>query len=608
MNTFKFLISLVIYLAVFSKISAAADTLVLKDRNTTYSGYYLDKNYLEIHPDHSNSLDITEITSQTFTSIASIERKFKGTYWIKVSIRNEAPSDIRWMILQGDPHVGVYELYAPDQKGKYVLMNKGGSEIPFNLRKYMANSIVSELPVAKGETKTFYLRYESKIDFSFKLIVQTSNFYTYYSLSEYFLLGLYYGIIVIMALYNFSIYLSVKDKVYLFYVFYVISILIFNTANDTMGFQFLWPEIPMLNYYTYYFGHLLLAISILFYSDSFLGLKQGLPSFYKIIVWSIALYALQFIIEYTFFESTLFYYTIVGPFVLIYIAAFKIYKQGYKPARFFIAGFSAVLIGLLFFVLMNRGIITSNIYTVYAFNMGLLIEVFFFSRAIGDRFRFLKLEKEKSDRQIIEHLKENEKLKDEINKKLETKVSERTFELSKAKGELEKAYEEIKRMNKLLKEDNDQLQYDVKQLARARVMLRGVKFEEFCQIYPSEEACHKFLAEMKWRNGYTCVKCKNNKYSDGKSPYARRCSKCNYEESAILFTIFSRVKFPLTKAFYTLFLYVSSKEKLTSTHLSQILKLRQKTCWSFLQKIKEYTEAKKAAKKPIDKWTDLILD
>jgi hypothetical protein len=609
LNIFRVLTSfLIIYLAILPKVLADADTLILKNPNSNYNQYDIKNSFLEVYHDTTGTLKVNDIIPLTFHSLKSIETKYKGIYWAKVIIKNESASDVHWMILQGDPHVGVFEFYVPGKNGEYILLNRGGSALPFNERKYMSNSIASGLPLKVGEVKTFYFRYQSKIDFSFKLTVQTSNFYTHYSLSEYFYLGLYYGIIIIMAMYNLFIYFSVRDRVYIYYVLWVISISIFNTANDTMGFQFLWPWVPQLNYYTYYFGHLLLAVFILLYSDSFLNLRKRLPVYYKIIFVSIFIYIIQFVIEYNFLETSLFHFTFIIPFVLIYFAAVKIFRQGYNPARFFLAGFSAILIGLLSFILMERGIVAPNTYNVYAFNLGLLIEVVVFSRAIGERFRFLKKEKEKADKRIIEQLKENESLKDEINRDLEDKVMERTLELDSAKGELEKAYEEIKRMNKFLKEDNEKLKYDIKELARARVMLRGVKYEEFFRIYPTDESCHKFLADMKWKNGFSCLKCKNAKYSEGKTSYARRCTKCNYEESAVLFTIFSRVKFPLTKAFYMLFLYVSSKEKLTSTQMSKILKLRQKTCWSFLQKIKESTDIKKLSNKPIDKWTDLILE
>jgi two-component system, sensor histidine kinase LadS len=608
LNLFKILISVLIPCVIFPLKSIASDTLVLNEPNATYFHYQIKNNLLQLYHDSTGSLNINDVKSLDFKTFESDGKKYNGTYWAKAIIKNNSKQDIRWMIFQGDPHVGIFEFYVPNQNGDYFLFNKGGSDLPFNVRRYMSNSIASELPIESGQTKTFYFRYQSKTEFSYKLIVQTSNFYTYYSLTEYFFLGLYYGIVIIMAIYNLFIYFSVRDRIYIFYVLYVISTAIFNTANDTMGFQFLWPGIPHLNYYTYYCSHLLLLIFIFLYSNSFLDLRKQLPLFYKIIFVSIILYIIQFVIEYTFLETSAFYFTFIVPFLLICAAAIKILKQGYKPANFFLAGFSAVLIGLLFFILMQRGIVIATVYTVYSLNAGLLIEVVVLSRAIGERFRFLKKEKESSDKKIIDQLMENEKLKDQVNRGLEDKVKDRTIELTGAKEELEKAYEEIKRMNDLLKEDNEKLEYDIKELARARVMLKGVNFEEFCTIYPTDEACHKFLATMKWRTGFKCVKCNSTIWAEGKTPYSKRCKKCNYDESPVLYTIFSRLKFPLTKAFYMLFLYVSSKEKLTSTHMSRILKLRQKTCWSFLQKIKETSQAKKSSGKSIDKWTDLILE
>lgn len=232
------------------------------------------------------------------------------------------------------------------------------------------------------------------------------------------------------------------------------------------------------------------------------------------------------------------------------------------------------------------------------------------SRAIGDRFRYLKQQKEENDAKIIHQLKVNERLKDKVNRELEEKVVERTHELAKANEDLEKANEEIQRMNELLKQENFELQYDMKELAKARLMLRDVKFEEFSKIYPDDIACYQFLANFKWRRGYTCRKCKNKKFSEGRIAHSRRCTKCNYDESPTLGTIFARVKFPIVKAFYMVFLYYSSKEKLSSTDMSRILMLRQKTCWSFIQKIKTYSENKKSSLdvKKLENWTDLLLD
>ena len=53
----------------------------------------------------------------------------------------------------------------------------------------------------------------------------------------------------------------------------------------------------------------------------------------------------------------------------------------------------------------------------------------------------------------------------------------------------------------------------------------------------------------------------NEKAIDHKESHSKRCSKCGYLESATAYTIFHKVKFPLNKAFYILFLLYSNKNK-----------------------------------------------
>lgn len=591
-----------------------ADTLVLEAPNTGYFQYHITDQYLDYVIDSTGELTIKEVASkhiqkQQASIIPIIGTKIpEGACWLRVTIRNESSDDQKWMLLQGDPHVGAFEVYTL-QEGKYVLINRGGAQIDFDERKYKSNSIVTDIDIKKGESKTYYFRYSSNIDFSYKLLVQSTTFYTAYALNEYFALGIYYGILLIMAIYNLFIYFSVRQKVYVYYALYVLATILFNTSNDLFAFQFIWPDTPSMNYLIYYYGRLALLLSVVAYAWTFLLWKDNEQE-KKLLRNATLFFALQFLVEFYLFETEVYHYTLFVPLVIILIVAIKNYKQGYPPARFFLVGFGCVLVGLSLFTAMERGIIPANVFTVYAYNIGLLIEVVVLSRAIGERFRFLKQSKEESDQVIIQQLKENEQLKDKVNRELELKVAERTQELATANKGLEEANKEIQRMNELLKQENIELQYDMKELARARVMLRGVKFEEFSKIYPDDDACHKFLANLKWRRGYSCKKCSNKKYSEGKTKYSRRCTKCNYDESPTLDTIFSRVKFPIVKAFYMVFLFHSSKEKLSSTDMSRILMLRQKTCWSFIQKIKEYSTRKKQEFNidKLENWTDLILD
>jgi len=59
-----------------------------------------------------------------------------------------------------------------------------------------------------------------------------------------------------------------------------------------------------------------------------------------------------------------------------------------------------------------------------------------------------------------------------------------------------------------------------------------------------------YIADVKWRDGYKCKKCGNEKCFEGKTPYSRKCtlSKCKHEESATANTPFHGLRISITQA------------------------------------------------------------
>jgi hypothetical protein len=117
------------------------------------------------------------------------------------------------------------------------------------------------------------------------------------------------------------------------------------------------------------------------------------------------------------------------------------------------------------------------------------------------------------------------------------------------------------------------------------VFSKELSEEQLNEMFNSDEKCLEFLAEVKWKDGFTCRKCGNDNYCAGKTPYSRRCTKCKTEESAAAGTIFHNCKFPISKAFYIAYNVCKGKEKLSSYEFARRLSLRQMTCWNFKTRI-----------------------
>ena len=118
------------------------------------------------------------------------------------------------------------------------------------------------------------------------------------------------------------------------------------------------------------------------------------------------------------------------------------------------------------------------------------------------------------------------------------------------------------------------------------------------ELFVSDEKCLEFLADLKWAEGFTCRKCGNTNFCAGKTPHARRCTKCKSEESATCGTIFHNCKFPIHKAFFIAYNVCKGKEDVSTYEFARRLALRQMTCWNFKTKIQ-------SALKSIDTLTDI---
>ena len=120
-----------------------------------------------------------------------------------------------------------------------------------------------------------------------------------------------------------------------------------------------------------------------------------------------------------------------------------------------------------------------------------------------------------------------------------------------------------------------------------RDIFTGVNSIKFNQYFKSEDYCLKYIADLKWEEGYVCKRCGGKQFIKGAKPYHRRCLKCKYDESPTAGTMFDKVKFPLLLAFHIVFKIVTKKKGMSTLELSREFELRQKTCWGFKWKIQQ---------------------
>ena len=588
---------------------------------------------IEVLEDPNSQLTFQQVSSRTFSgkfkasTISTPQTaNMESTYWYRIRIKNNPAVQQSFLLEFFDQTIDHITAYLPKGKGRYQVRQLGDS-YPFNKRELHHKNF--EIPVDNqtNEVQTIYFQVKSSQIADVIIVLRSVNWFIGYALDEYFFFGIFYGMILVFSFYNLIMFIAIRQRQYLYYVLYNLSVGLFEMSNDGIAYQYLWPQSPTWNQIAYAIFLCATSIFALLFTRSLLLVASKAPKLDKFILGVIAL-RLAFFGYSLLFQQSLFSYKFIEfiPLSVAFFTGIYIYNKGYQPARFFVLGYSFLFFGFIFKLLIMLGVAWLNfgVISYYLLSFCFVMEMIFLSFAIGDKVRILKTKKEKAQRSMIQQMGVNAKMKDTLNQELEKQVEARTKEvfhksviieaknsaLLEANDLLKQQAEEISRMNVLLAQDNQELQINVEKVSRDRVMSADVDFEEFSRIYPDKEQCNLFLSELKWNNGYACRKCKNTHFYPGHIPYSRRCSKCAYEESVTTYTIFHNTRIPINKAFYMVFLLYSTKGKISSHKLSELLNIRQSTCWTYGSRIKLVMEERKAKLKKANKngWSELVLD
>ncbi len=387
-------------------------------------------------------------------------------------------------------------------------------------------------------------------------------------------------------------------------------------SYDGIGFQYLWPTHPEFNDWTVGVSLYLLIFWSLVFTRRFLSARANAPQLDYALKIMIVLRTVWFFFSLLIYPRMLTFRALeIIPLSLIFFTSITVWREGYRPARFFVIAYGVLFFGFFLRTLVYFNFVPITTLTHYSLHFSFVFEMLFLTVALGDRIRILKNNRDRAMRRIIHQHEVNTRLKDQVNRELEDKVSERTHELSKLNSELQESNSklnrqsaEINQINSLLDLDNWKLKNRVKEVLEERMHKKPMDYEEFITLYPDDLTCYRFLEALKEKNGFECAKCKSAKYSVGPQKFSKRCTRCGYNESITANTLFHSIKFPIAKAFYLAYITQSGKNGYTLEKLSDKLNLRLNTIWAFRQKVTERISWRSDHHIRTDSWEEVALD
>ncbi len=378
----RYLFQIVFTLVLFSTLSYAEYVLEEKNQNIELLG-------LSYFEDKEGTLSLEEVQKQDFLVHDDNVMGFGFTssvYWIKFSTSLQDKSSLeQWWLNVSYPLLNKLDLYICDENDKLLELKKSGKARPFKDREVKDRNFLFQINSAAKQN--LYLRVQTQSSMQIPLSIQSTQNLFETSQMALILSGIYYGLFILIFIYNFISFVYTRSRKYFLYLLFISSFALWQLSLDGLGIQFFWSE---WNWMIDQGGGVMmgvLTLSIILFSREFLQTKFHAPRI------DIALKVGVFIMSWVSLMATFRPYSEIIPFTasgavvlppLLLAVGIIAYKQKFYPARFYIMGWSFFLLGSGVFALNKFAVIEGYAFLSYAQQVGSVLEMIFLSWALAD--------------------------------------------------------------------------------------------------------------------------------------------------------------------------------------------------------------------------------
>jgi len=321
-------------------------------------------------------------------------------YWYKIELENLAEGQY---LTLNDPLIDEVDVYFVNDSD-LIGHSKSGAALTFEKREVDVPDYFFLLPQGSYNCYIRLIKYDSFQSHlhiaSFKYLLENRN-------KNNLVLGLSFGILLILIFYNLLIYFSIKEKSYLYYIYYLCAMLICTATLKGLSFQYLWENKPQFNLFFPSYQAAALVFVALFVM-TLLQTKIYLPKYTKGLYLFIGIGVLTTIVNFFSYKisSGMIQCTILIFTVYLILTGVQSYRKGVEVAKLFLWAWSLYVLFVITYIIERNGIIISNALTHDAIFYGSVIEAILFSRVLAYRIRVLHNEKKEAQQKEAQEREE----------------------------------------------------------------------------------------------------------------------------------------------------------------------------------------------------------
>lgn len=402
----------------------------------TDSGRVVVGNRMSFFRDAADTLTIDNIHKASFKSVPTSGTPNFGfdraSFWFKLEVTNVS-DQTHWLLEIDFAPLDLVDFYIQDSSLQWI-QNTAGDRLPLKVRRIPHRHPVFAFEIDQGESRTIYLHIKTISSVQVPAVIWDQDRFALTSYHIEIINGLFYGAMLIMTLYQFFLFLSVRDRITFYYVLSLLAMTTILAFFQGYTFLYLHPRQPVWNdILAMILGPFFITFSTLL-TREFLNLKKLNRWIDNIMLANMAIdvvIGILMLINFREISYKYHHFFVLSHCLIALIAAgYGLYKN-YRPARFYLMGWISPFLAAGLFTMGNLGFLSVYLSTSNSGLMiGCILLTLFVSFALGDRWSTLEKENQRAKEAELQRGYQEKK-------RLEEEVRIRTLEIKQQNQELE---------------------------------------------------------------------------------------------------------------------------------------------------------------------------
>lgn len=361
------------------------DTDASRQSANPFTEYFVEQSPIEL----SNAQELSESAWRAVGDNDVNDGYTSAGHWFRTTLTNPTLDDAERFLEVKNPQLDHIEFYQVSD-GRIVKTTITGDQWPFSQRPIASPNFVFPITIPAGETTQVYLRIETEGAMQAPLTLWKERAFFAEKSERLIWHSMFYGMLLVMAIFHFFLFVSIRDKTHLYYVAYTLAILALMMLLHGFSFQYIHPYWPRLNAFLMLFVVPFCSLTLSLFTREFLVVKDKHPywnRFFQLLIGlSILCVIGSFVLPYGLSTRISVSFTI-PVFTANLVAGVALLRAGNKNARFFVIAWLALLIGVLATVFSKLGLLHNSFLISNGIPIGASLQSVLFSLALADRFK-----------------------------------------------------------------------------------------------------------------------------------------------------------------------------------------------------------------------------